>query len=197
MKSPVKLNARQRWLILGGLLVATVAAALMADEEPAEPPQRPRPGHAQTPGQKSGAARPAARAGAPVAGVGEPIAGALAYLEAPVAPAKPEAPEPADGASEESAAPPIDPFRAKTWYVPPPPPPPPKPTAPPLPFQYLGKVMADGEVRVFLNHQGKHLVARVGDVIAGTYSVEEIGGGRMTFLYQPLKERQTLAIGGD
>jgi hypothetical protein len=70
-----------------------------------------------------------------------------------------------------------------------------KPVAPALPFQYLGKLIEDGETRVFLNHQGKHLIAKVGDVINGTYRVEGISGGQMTLLYQPLKEKQVLSIG--
>jgi hypothetical protein len=91
----------------------------------------------------------------------------------------------------------IDPFRAKSWYVAPPPPPPAKPTAPPLPFQYLGKLNEDGEIRVFLNHQGKHLIARTGDIINDTYRVDEIAAGRMSFVYLPLKEIQVLAIGAE
>ena len=98
-------------------------------------------------------------------------------------------------AIEESNA--VDPFRNKSWYVAPPPPPPAKPTAPPLPFQYLGKVIQDDGVHVFLNHQGKHLIVRAGDVINGIYTVENIDGSQMTFVYQPLKERQLFPIGSE
>jgi hypothetical protein len=68
--------------------------------------------------------------------------------------------------------------------------------APPLPFQFLGKLKEDGETRVFLNYQGKYVIAKVGDVI-DSYRVDDISGGRMTFLYQPLNEKQSLVIGAD
>ena len=48
-----------------------------------------------------------------------------------------------------------------------------------------------------IRDRGKHIIAKLGDVINGTYSVEEISGGQMTFLYQPLNEKQVLGIGSD
>ena len=95
----------------------------------------------------------------------------------------------------EVAVPDLNPFRKHSWFVAPPPPPPPKPSAPPLPFQYVGKTIEEGEIRVFLNYQGKHWVAQVGDQISGMYRVEEIKGGSMLFRYLPLDEVQRLAIG--
>jgi hypothetical protein len=176
----MKPTPRQRWLILGSLLLATLAAGFLADDE--APPERGR------------TAKKAARPGAATAAE-ERYGGRekpLTVAEAPL-----DFPEPAASGGEAEAVALPDPFRSRSWYVAPPPPPPPKPTAPPLPFQDLGKLNEDGETRVFLNHQGKYLIAKVGDVINGTYSVEEIGNGRMTFLYQPLKESQVLAIGQD
>lgn len=176
------MKPNQRWLILGSLLLATIIAGYLAEDEPA-PEKSKRKGSVAA---KSAAAAPVAdsrRAGAKEKAP-ELAAAPLSFPE----------PAPAEEAAEGKR---IDPFRNKSWYVAPPPPPPPKPTAPPLPFQYLGKLNEAGEIRVFLNHQGKHLIAKVGDVINGTYSVEEISGGRMTFLYQPLKETQVLAIGAD
>ncbi|UCV05464.1 hypothetical protein [Dechloromonas denitrificans] len=167
------MKAKQRWLIIGGLLLATLAAAYMAeDEAPAATGKRQTAAPAGQPRRAAGPDKLAETAAPP-----------LSF------------PEPAAGKGEEGEV--IDPFRNKSWYVAPPPPPPPKPTAPPLPFQYLGKLSEDGETRVFLNHQGKHLIAKVGDVINGTYSVEDIAGGQMIFRYQPLQETQTLAIGSE
>lgn len=167
------MTPKQRWAILGSLLFATLLAGYLIDDEPV--PERQA--H-----QRDAAARPA---GTREDGAGKPPAAAPLQFPEQVA------------AGGDEAVQGIDPFRAKSWYVAPPPPPPAKPTAPPLPFQYLGKLDEDGEIRVFLNHQGRHLIARVGDIIADTYRVEEISGGRMTFLYQPLKETQVLAIGAD
>lgn len=186
----MKINPRQRWLILGSLLIATLAAGLLAEDEP-PPPSR---------GKTAKAAKAAGSSGSH-GGEGRQTAGrekAPALAAAPLTFPEPQRHgEGGQGEPDEPAAETIDPFRSKSWYVAPPPPPPPKPSAPPLPFQYLGKLNEAGEIRVFLNHQGKHLIVRTGDVLNGTYSVEEIAGSRMSFLYLPLKETQVLAIGED
>ncbi len=178
------MTPKQRWIILGCLLSATLLAGYLVDDEPV-PEKSKRKGSVAS---KSAASSPteSRRAGVTV----QPTELAAAPLSFPE-------PAPLDQSKTEEGEKRIDPFRSKTWYVAPPPPKPPKPTAPPLPFQYLGKLNDGGEMRVFLNHQGKHIIARVGDVINGTYSVDEISGGQMTFLYQPLNEKQVLAIGHD
>jgi hypothetical protein len=177
------MKPNQRWLILGSLLLATVVAGYLVEDEPA-PAKSKRKGAVAT---KSAASSPVAdsRRAAAKEKATELAAAPLSFPE----------PAPIEAAEEGKKV--IDPFRNKSWYIAPPPPPPPKPTAPPLPFLYLGKINEAGETRVFLNHQGKHIIAKVGDVINGTYSVEEISGGRMTFLYQPMNETQVLAIGTD
>lgn len=94
----------------------------------------------------------------------------------------------------------IDPFAAKSWYVPPPPPkalPPPPPSAPPLPFGYMGKLIEDGQLTVFLTRQERNYVVKVGDTIDGMYKVEEVRGAAMTLVYLPLNIKQTLMIGGE
>ena len=178
------MTPKQRWIILGSLLAATLVAGYLVEDEPV-PEKSKRKGNVAS---KSAASSPAEsrRAG-----------GRERTTELAAAPLNFPEPAPVDENNTEEGEKRIDPFRNKTWYIAPPPPKPPKPTAPPLPFQYLGKINEDGEIRVFLNQQGKHIIAKVGDVIDGTYSVEEISGGRMTFLYQPLKEKQVLGIGSD
>lgn len=178
------MTPKQRWIILGSLLSATLVAGYLVDDEVAP----------ETSKRKGSAARqsaPSSPADSRRAGPRERTTGlAVAPLSFPE-------PAPLDEHQMAAGETRIDPFRNKNWYVAPPPPPAPRPTAPPLPFKYLGKLNEDGEIRVFLSHQGKHIIARVGDVINGSYSVEEISGGRMTLLYQPLKEIQMLAIGAD
>ncbi len=91
-------------------------------------------------------------------------------------------------------------FAPKSWYVPPPPPkavPPPPPSAPPLPFTYMGKLIEDGQMTVFLTKQDRNYVVKVGDTIDGTYKVEEVRARMMTLTYLPLKIKQTLMIGGE
>lgn len=172
------MKPKQRWLILGSLLFATLLAGYLLEDEPL-PEKGRRPVSATRTADSSPTAE---RRRTPVP---ELAAAPLSFPE-PVA---------EENAPDKKV---IDPFRSKSWFVAPPPPPkPPKPTAPPLPFKYLGKLKEGSETRVFLNHQGQHLIVKVGDTIAGVYSVEEISGGQMVLLYQPLKEKQVLSIGTD
>lgn len=177
------MKPNQRWLIIGSLLFATLVAGYVVDDEPvSKEPVRAR----KAPAMRQAAAKdkPANRH-PDVSDTDAERAAVSLTFPAPVA----------VEAVDESDA--VNPFRYKSWYVAPPPPPPAKPTAPPLPFQYLGKVIQDDGVHVFLNYQGKHLIVRAGDVINGIYTVEKIDGSQMTLLYQPLQERQAFAIGSD
>lgn len=170
----MKLTARQRWIVLGGLLTATVAAGMLADDEPPAAKGKKKTSRPAAVARSSGEGHEQGRASRPAA-LEFP---ALATLLTP---------------PEELA---VDPFRSKSWYVAPPPPPPPKPKAPPLPFQYLGKVVEGGEVRIFLAQQGRNRIVQAGDILDGAYEVEAVAGSHITFVYLPLQERQVLAIGG-
>ncbi|MCK9990400.1 MAG: hypothetical protein WA112_10265 [Rugosibacter sp.] len=89
----------------------------------------------------------------------------------------------------------VDLFAPRDWQ--PPPPPPPKaaaPTAPPLPFRYLGKVLEGGEVLAFLGQGTRTYLLRRGDVLA-EYKIEDITPAEMTFVYLPLNEKQHLTFG--
>lgn len=91
----------------------------------------------------------------------------------------------------------VDLFAPRDWQ--PPPPPPPKaaaPTAPPLPFRYLGKVLEGGEVLAFLGQGTRTHLLRRGDVLA-EYKIEDITPAEMTFVYLPLNEKQHLTFGSE
>lgn len=93
-----------------------------------------------------------------------------------------------------------DPFRAKSWYVPPPPPPPappPKPTAPPLPFQYVGKFeeSAGGKVVIYLAKGNESFAVSPGDKFDSAYQFEAIERGQMVIVYLPLSIKQRLPVG--
>ena len=72
--------------------------------------------------------------------------------------------------------------------------PPPKPTAPPLPFAYLGKVIEDGKLSVFLARGGENLTVGPGDTIGGEYRVEAVTDSEIRFTYLPLKTKQSLPL---
>ncbi|WP_026076188.1 hypothetical protein [Noviherbaspirillum massiliense] len=89
-------------------------------------------------------------------------------------------------------------FTAKSWYVPPPPPKPAAelpPSAPPLPFVYIGKMVEEEKVTVFLSKQDRNYTVKEGDVIDGTYRISSIKGTLMELTYIPLDIRQTMQIG--
>lgn len=94
-----------------------------------------------------------------------------------------------------------DPFRVKSWYVappPPPPPPPPKPTAPPLPFKYMGALEDTGQggkTMVYLAKGNDSFQVAVGDKFADGYQLEKIERGQLVIRYLPLSILQTLSTG--
>lgn len=93
------------------------------------------------------------------------------------------------------ASDPADLFAAHSWQ--PPPPPPPKaqlPSAPALPFRYLGKSQEDGQVTVFVAQNARTHMLKQGDTLPG-YKVEEITMSEMTFVYLALNEKQKLIFG--
>jgi len=70
------------------------------------------------------------------------------------------------------------------------------PSAPALPFTYMGKLLSDGKVAIFLTQGERNLVVHEGDTIDALYRVEHIAEGGITLVYLPLGQRQTLVIGG-
>lgn len=91
-----------------------------------------------------------------------------------------------------------DPFRPKSWYVAPPPPPPqppPKPTAPPLPFSYMGMFEDRGKPTVFLMRGDESFAVAPGERFADAYRLDAIGRGTLAITYLPLSIQQSLAIG--
>lgn len=92
-----------------------------------------------------------------------------------------------------------DAFGSRDWTPPPPkpppPPPPPPPSAPPLPFTFLGKAVANGEWEVFLARGSETLIVRNKTVIDGVYRIDAIAPPAMTFTYLPLNQVQQLNIG--
>src|SRR5439155_14987028 len=103
-------------------------------------------------------------------------------------------------------------FASHSWYTPPPPPlpapaPPPlsaaqlaalnTPTAPPLPYSYIGSYTPDGSQPVFFLTQGDRVYnVRVGDNLNDTYSVDSFTNGLLVMTYKPLKIQQQLSVGG-
>ena len=142
----------------------------------------------------------------PVAGRRAPSGPRTAPSAAARAGAETVAPSAAVLAAAARAAPPeVDLFAAHSWHVAPPPPPPaparaappPPPVAPPMPFQFVGKLDDSETLRVFLQRGERIHTVSAGDVIDGTYRVERITGTHMTLIYLPLNIAQTLSVGSN
>ncbi len=71
----------------------------------------------------------------------------------------------------------------------------PAPTAPPLPFKFLGKQKIGNEIKVFLAEGDKTLVVAESTKIGSQYVVESISPPKMTLVYLPLNTKQDIAIG--
>ncbi|HZM37283.1 MAG TPA: hypothetical protein VFC18_22690 [Burkholderiales bacterium] len=68
------------------------------------------------------------------------------------------------------------------------------PTAPPLPFAYLGKMLEDGKLAVFLSRGGESYSVKPGDTIGGEYRIDAVTDKEVTFTYLPLKTKQRLPL---
>ena len=72
----------------------------------------------------------------------------------------------------------------------------PPPLAPPLPFQYLGRINTGDSKGILLNIRNEVTPIQTGDILLGQYLVQAITESetdvQVQFLYQPLQQVQTL-----
>jgi hypothetical protein len=68
-----------------------------------------------------------------------------------------------------------------------------RPEAPPLPFRYLGKLIEDGKLSVFLANGEESLAVTAGARI-GDYRVDKVTESEIQFTYLPLKTKQSLPL---
>lgn len=103
--------------------------------------------------------------------------------------------------AEQSAAPAVDPF-ARRSFAPAARPQqaaaPAAPVAPPLPFRYVGKLIEDGRLQVFLARGEDSFSVSAGgkrgQKLDGDYRIDQVTETKIVFTYLPLKTRQTLDI---
>ncbi|MFZ2160914.1 MAG: hypothetical protein WAW02_01735 [Sideroxyarcus sp.] len=93
-------------------------------------------------------------------------------------------------------------FESRSWYLPPPLPkvtapvyvPPPQPTAPTLPFSFIGRMLDGKEITVFLSRNDRHYTVKVNDVLDDTYRVDKISEGEAVLTHLPTNIQQTLSF---
>lgn len=157
----------RRRLVLGGLLLATLGASYWASRLDESEPVK----------NLSSKRRPVSSSSASAA----PAAGDFD----------------ADLARENFTRQADDLFASRNWRPPPPPAPPPvvmKPTAPPLPFKYVGRLEEGDKITVFLNQGGNVQTVKAGDTLNGSYRVDAITPAGVEFTYLPLNEKQFMGL---
>lgn len=91
-------------------------------------------------------------------------------------------------------------FPRQTWVPPPPPPkpyvppPPPPPKPPPLPFKYLGRWVDGGEQTLLLVQGEQPIPVKLGQVLNGSWRLDEITERSVVFTYLPLDMQSILGI---
>lgn len=68
-----------------------------------------------------------------------------------------------------------------------------KPTAPPLPFRYFGRLTENGKTDVYVLRGDELLAVATGQTL-GEYRVDKVSESSIAFTYLPLKTRQTLEL---
>jgi hypothetical protein len=95
-------------------------------------------------------------------------------------------------------------FSGHSWYTPPPAQPfreapvfvATAPSAPPLPFEYIGRYEQENVATLFfLVKDDRVYDVKLGDIIEDTYSVDKISNGQLMFTYLPLNSSQGLRLG--
>lgn len=170
----------KRWWILGPLLVGAFLLAVFGDKTPAD-------GAVDVVAPRVQPAPRAVPAGQPAA-VSAPVPGVQVLVPRDQLVKSGERAPVRDLFSQRSWTPPAPKLQPLVLPVP-------VPTAPPLPFVYLGKKLEGGSWEVYLGQGDKTFVVREGQVLEGQYRVDVIKPPQMELVYLPLGLSQNLAIG--
>lgn len=65
---------------------------------------------------------------------------------------------------------------------------------PPLRFQYLGKIIHNNEMKIILSQSGEKVVVKLGEKIDDQYRIDAMDNEAITLTYLPLNVEQTLII---
>ena len=71
------------------------------------------------------------------------------------------------------------------------------PVAPPLPYIYMGKIIDDGKLTVFLTRDDRAYAIKAGDTIDNQYMVNAVTPQRIELTYLPLGQKQTMMTGAN
>jgi hypothetical protein len=93
----------------------------------------------------------------------------------------------------------VDAFAARRWTTPRSAraaavPPPAAPVAPPLPFEYAGRIEGREGPTFLLSRGPESFAVHAGEAIDADYRLETVSADTLTFVYVPLNERQKLSV---
>ena len=93
----------------------------------------------------------------------------------------------------------VDVFAAKSWARPATAkvmvaPPPARPVAPPMPFQFVGRIQGREGQTILLARDAESFSVKAGEEIDSDYRLESVANETLTIVYLPLNERQTLDL---
>ncbi len=180
----MKLNARQRLLVLGGLLLAVLAVGTWLGD-------KTTPSETEVVAPSKSTSRTATSGGAPEGASSETLLVNLETLKSrdlgsvsrdPFATGAPPVSKSGRRKPGMPAA-----HASSVAQLP--------PSAPALPFTYMGKLISGKEITVFLTLGDRNLVVHEGDTIDALYRVEHIADSAITLVYLPLDQRQTIVMG--
>jgi len=72
--------------------------------------------------------------------------------------------------------------------------PPPPPVAPPMPYQFSGAFISEGQLQIFLAKGDSILSVGLGETIEGGYRVDAIDEREITLIYLPLGQKQVVPV---
>ena len=71
---------------------------------------------------------------------------------------------------------------------------PPPPVAPPMPYQFSGALVSEGQLQIFLAKGDSIISVGLGETIEGGYRVDAIDERQITLTYLPLEQKQVIPV---
>ncbi len=69
-----------------------------------------------------------------------------------------------------------------------------QPSAPPLPFRYIGRLVQDGRAEIWLMRGERHFSVVPGDSLGRDYRVDQVSDTELLITYLPLNIQQSLPL---
>jgi hypothetical protein len=180
---------KKRKIIIGAMLVATLIAAMLVEDEDETTPDTVEPTASARPARPSSTRTPAPEARNNNLNVDQLGQRKFDALAGDLFASNSWAPKPPPVTPQQQAA-----LLLQQQQRAQPKAPPPAPTPPPLQFKYIGKAIEGNQTWVFLTQADENYIARIGEKIDDQYRLDTISDESVTLTYLPLNAKQILPI---